>query len=413
MLISSVESKRSGDFYRMTARVEWEDCDNPAREIYLETHAANSSGEPEVRADAFVTAAVMPALVAGERRVFTRAPVCPELMDNLRTATQIMDTWMKCKRSAPLAISSTNPVCMTTTSNRTAASMLSGGIDSLAVIVNNTRNVPPDHPLSIKRCIFVNGFDVGGFHEDPSGEVFVRIAASLEEILKPLDIRLTTVRTNLIELNKNEKFWAHAHHGAGCSSVGHFLGSDVHTLFIGSSFRADRLEPWGSHLSLDPYFSSGATRIIHKGSESNRFEKIRAVCENAEFRRRVAVCWESQSAFESGALNCGVCAKCVRTKIAYRALGILDETAPFADLSIDPDSVRRTPLKSPLAASFFEELIEPLAEAGETELLEAVLHALKKYRLRRLRSSVGYESVRRYAKEKGRGVIGFSKRLGS
>jgi len=291
--------------------------------------------------------------------------------------------------------------------------MLSGGIDSLAVIADNTAVIPPDHPLSIKRCVFVNGFDVGGFHEDPTGEVFLRIAANLEEILKPLDLRLTTVRTNLIELNKREKFWAHAQHGAGCSSVGHFLGDAVHTLFIGSTFSADRLEPWGSHLSLDPYFSSGATRIIHKGSESNRFEKTRAVCENEAFRKRIVVCWDSRKAFESGALNCGVCMKCVRTKIAYRALGILDESAPFADISLDPDSIRRTRLATPLSASFFGDLIAPLAEANETELRDAVSHALKKYRLRRIRSPLGARSVKRYLEKKRRRMIELFNRLRS
>ena len=413
MLISSLESNRSGDFYRMTARIEWEDCDDPAQEVFFETHVANLPGEPEVRADAFMTAAVMPALVAGERRVFAEAPVCPELMGNLRAATQMMASWLRCRRNAAPVISSAGPVCLPIASNRTAASMLSGGIDSLAVIAGNTQTIPRDHPLSIKRCIFVNGFDIGGFHEDPSGEVFLRMAANLEAILKPLDLRLTTVRTNLIELNKRQKFWARVQHGAGCSSVGHFLGHSVHTLFIGSTFSADRLEPWGSHVSLDPYFSSGATRIIHKGSELNRFEKTRAVCENAEFRKRIVVCWDSEKAFESGALNCGVCTKCIRTKIAYRALGILDEAAPFADISLDPDSVRRMRLGNSLAASFFEELSGPLGEANETALQEAVSHALRRYRLRRLLSYSGHRFVKRFVAKKWHGMIGSLDRLGS
>lgn len=389
MLLSSVESKRVGDLYRMTARIEWEDSDNPTQEIFFETHVANLREKPEARADAFMTTAVMPALAAGEQRVFTDAPVCPELMGNLRAATQMMGSWLGCERNAPLAISSAYPGCAPATPNRTAASMLSGGIDSLAVIGDNVENIPRDHALSIKRCVFVDGFDIGGFQEDPSGEVFLRIAGNLEEILKPLDLRLTTVRTNLIELNRREKFWAHAQHGAGCSSIGHFLGSAVHTLFIGSTFSAARLEPWGSHASLDPYFSSGATRIVHEGSEANRFEKTRAVCENEEFRKRVVVCWDSRRAFESGALNCGVCMKCVRTKIAYQALGVLDETAPFADISLDPESVRRTKVATPLAAAFFEELIPPLAEANEKALLEAVSHAVERFHSRRRLSSLG------------------------
>lgn len=413
MLISSVESERLGDVYRMTAQIEWEDCDNPTQEIFFETHVANLPEKPEARADAFMTATVMPALAAGEQRVFTEAPACPELMGNLRVATLMMDSWLECKRSAPLSISSASPICLPLMSNRTAASMLSGGIDSLAVISKNLKNIPPSHPLSIKRCILVNGFDIGGFHEDPSGEIFMRMAGHLEETLKPFDLRLTTVRTNLIELNKKEKFWAVAHHGAGCSSVGHFLGNAVDTLSIGSTFSADKLEPWGSHASLDPYFSSGATRIIHEGSELNRFEKTRVVCENEAFRRRIVVCWDSRSAFERDALNCGVCPKCVRTKIAYRALGILDETAPFADISLNPDSVRRTSLTTSYAGASYEELLAPLADANEIALQEAVSHALKKYHSRHLLLSLGDRFLGGYATKTRRKVIRIFKRLRS
>ncbi|MDA7979806.1 MAG: hypothetical protein MPJ50_13645 [Pirellulales bacterium] len=397
MLISRFESERTAGKVRHTALVEWEHADRPAQEIFFETDAENLYDQTTVRADPFLVAAIFPALECGESRVHARGVACPELLSNLRVATMMMAAWRKGVGADSPTISASNLSCAPVQGDAVAGCMLSGGIDSLATLAENIRTIPHDHPLAIKRGILVNGFDIGGYHEDPTGEIFARAESHLTNVAGPHGVQLCVIRTNLIELFKDVNFWASAHHGAGCAATGHFLGSALNGLTISSAFTANRLEPWGSVAWLDPYFSSASLRVIHEGAEFNRLEKTKQVCSVDEFRRGAIVCYYPERAFTSGALNCGECAKCVRTKLAYLACGCLDDTSPFANRELSPELVGRIRLKNTYSVSAYEELLESMAESGNDEVLAAMQRAVFDYHVRQRQEKRDHNPLLRYS----------------
>ena len=85
--------------------------------------------------------------------------------------------------------------------------------------------------------------------------------------------------------------------------------------------------------------------------------------------------------YTSDALNCGVCAKCVKTKLALLALGALEKTTVFDDRRIDPGLVMGSAfIYDDYTEATYADLIEPLAAKGYHELADAVRLCLKRYR---------------------------------
>ena len=68
MRVHTYEQKTSDGTARVQATVTWEDCDRPEREIFIETDAAYSS-DLSCNPNAFMLAAIIPAMRHGERRI--------------------------------------------------------------------------------------------------------------------------------------------------------------------------------------------------------------------------------------------------------------------------------------------------------------------------------------------------------
>src|SRR5690242_9842402 len=98
MRIDNIHQSSSGSRRRISAQVTWEDCDRPSQEIYFEVgdEAGDTALSPD--ADAFVTAAVMPALWHGEKRIAVDAELCPDLRDGLITTMAVISDWYQLSR---------------------------------------------------------------------------------------------------------------------------------------------------------------------------------------------------------------------------------------------------------------------------------------------------------------------------
>jgi len=88
---------------------------------------------------------------------------------------------------------------------------------------------------------------------------------------------------------------------------------------IGSSEPYDSPVPiWGSTPATDYLLSGRGFSIVHDGAGFSRTEKVKSLARNASARRSIKVCWEGAHQGR----NCGVCEKCIRTKLNFLAVGV-------------------------------------------------------------------------------------------
>ena len=58
--------------------------------------------------------------------------------------------------------------------------------------------------------------------------------------------------------------------------------------------------------------------IVHDGAGFSRTEKVALIATDALASKTIKVCWEGKDTYE----NCGVCEKCIRTRLNFAAVGI-------------------------------------------------------------------------------------------
>ena len=157
MRISNLKFIHDGNRARVMASVQWEDCDRPDQNIYIETEEAFAK-DLSLNPHAFLVGCIIPALHFGERRIFLDAEICPTLREGLEAVMALMKEWTKGEYK-PLNIEAkTCSVVRNLNNHRRAGLFLSGGMDSLAALRINKKTYPEQHPGSIKDCLLVHGF---------------------------------------------------------------------------------------------------------------------------------------------------------------------------------------------------------------------------------------------------------------
>lgn len=138
--------------------------------------------------------------------------------------------------------------------------------------------------------------------------------------------------------------------------------------------------PFGSHPLLDPNYSSCDLQIRHDGILLSRLDKTRLVAEWDVALENLRVC-NNQNRIKPGALNCGQCEKCLRTKLALLALGKLDKTRAFPDSDV---SETRLLAKTSIAGksvrqyeeACYRDVALALAANGQGDLAREIEHFL-------------------------------------
>ncbi len=108
----------------------------------------------------------------------------------------------------------------------------------------------------------------------------------------------------------------------------------------GSSEPYDSLViPWGSSPITDHLLSSSEFVVMHDGASHSRTEKVKEICEWRVGVENLRVCWQGDLKDR----NCGICEKCVRTKLNFLAVGHPIPTCfPDSDILYDLDKVKLT-----------------------------------------------------------------------
>jgi hypothetical protein len=154
--------------------------------------------------------------------------------------------------------------------------------------------------------------------------------------------------------------------GSVLGSVALLLG--FHQTYIPASDSYLLLRPNGSHPLTDPLWSNESMRIIHDGCEAERTDKLRKICECESVLANLRVCFNDQD------VNCGKCAKCMRTMIPLKLLGA--SAAPFP--SLPPlKTIRKTILHN-LEMLFFKQNVVLAIQEGDKEMSRTLEACIRK-----------------------------------
>jgi hypothetical protein len=93
--------------------------------------------------------------------------------------------------------------------------------------------------------------------------------------------------------------------------------------------------PWGSN-QISNNMLSGAMSLWTEGSGFTRSERLAFITQNSNLAPKIRVCWKCA---DTGR-NCGVCEKCIRTQLNFRAIGLepegFDRKAGFLRIATIP-----------------------------------------------------------------------------
>ena len=162
MRIENLRKETKGENARVAATVIWENCDRPTQVVYFDT-SEEFSRDLTCDPHAFLVGCLMPAMRHGEQRIAIDEDICPELRIGLETAMDWICHWYGAPRK-PVLIEAQIRVhaCPSRQRMERAGSFLSGGVDSIATLQANRLAFSSQHPRSIRDCLFVYGFDIGG-----------------------------------------------------------------------------------------------------------------------------------------------------------------------------------------------------------------------------------------------------------
>ncbi len=211
----------------------------------------------------------------------------------------------------------------------------SGGVDGSFSALNHVlRRGPIRRKLfEVGAILYIEGFDVNIDHDRECGAMVERNRSLFSHYPH---LRFLNVRTNLKYLLSIKRFWTS--HACVLASTAHLFRRTWGGCLMGSSHSYRHLSPWGSHPLTDRLLSSGSFEI-HHDMVFTRVEKLKALLAWPEALANLKVCWEGQYRYDTPPdTNCCSCDKCVRTMLAFRAMG--HEIPPSFPQGLTLDKVR-------------------------------------------------------------------------
>ncbi len=362
MKITDLQLVPVSNAVRATARIEWEEAGRPPLTLWYEIDG-EAAAEVRPSAEAFLLACAIPAFGRGERRIAIEGSVCPRLRDGLSSAIALLGSWYGERASAMIEPSRGFASPPKAPAPR-AALLLSGGVDSLDLLVRNRAGFPRSDPASFRDAVNVSGIAYVGPPGSPAVESVVeRSRAAAAAMAALAGARLVAIRTNLVELEPSYHFFERRWYGAAFLSGVHLLSSVTAASIAAGQHAAAGMVPSGSHPSLDGFFSTGAIEVRHDGADRSRLDKVRGFAHDPALRH-LFVC---HSWPDPDAPNCGRCEKCLRTLAEILVCGGIDAAESFPRGTLTAEAVSGSELRID-SAVFWGDLVAPLREAGREDL---------------------------------------------
>jgi hypothetical protein len=368
--ITDVRLRTSSEGDELTARLG----DFVCRYQFPTGAVGNSTG------DAFLAVGLLAAMVRGEPlELDTAFTASPTLLEGLGQLQEVLAVWVPALRRVPVIARTAPPP----PARSGAAAFFSGGVDSLYTLL--------ERKDEIAHAVHIRGFDYRRENLKLAAEIDGRNRAFLEARGKTLII----VESNLRDLYDAVGVHVHLYHGSHLGSVALALGFE--RIFVPASLTWAELLPWGSHPVTDPLWGNGAVRLVHHGMEAGRLKKLKRIAVDPGALALMRVC----PGFSD--YSCGVCEKCVRTRVALRLAGVGSPNLPPLE---DVSAVRRLRIDSATHRLLWHDNLASAVLAGDRPLAKAIAVALARFDARQAlrsldRAFLGGRARRLVARMKG------------
>jgi hypothetical protein len=349
------EPKVEGE--RATARLS---IDDDHFDLYYETVGVPALGRP----DAFVVAALIPAMALGANLFVEGAPSA-RFMSTLADAQSILNFWDPRLQKIEVRSEGTEERSRV----RGVGVFFSLGVDSFFTLKENKDD--------LTHLIWARGFDTGTLPERMWDEMF----ANVTRVARSCDKELLVVNTNVRELAEGRVSWKWFH-GAGLASVGHALANAVGEVQISASQTYDHLGAWGSHPLLDHLWSSEGLEVRHAKATHNRVEKTLEIADDPLVQETLRVCFS----LDGKDYNCGRCSKCLGVMLSLESIDRLQDFKTFPK-EIDIEAIGDLNLNVGNRIYYFRLALERLRANGrDPRLIKALERRLRLSRLKATRA---------------------------
>ncbi len=352
LIVSRPQPGFAGDLHQVSATLRGAGFDE---EVWFRSTTPFDCRHP-FAAESFLAVGLFAAM---RERVPLRveAPVSERLLHNLERYQHLVCRWYPEYRPTSILPEEILPE-PTDDDGEAPAGMgffFTGGVDSFHTYLTLQSE--------LTHAIFLHGADIG------LGDVHHRalVSGKLREATAEMGVELIEVESNLLAVTEAYCAWSKQFHGPGLVATAKLFSSRFRKVAIASSFPLTSLVAWGSHPITDPLWSGGGFEVIHQGADSTRIEKVTRIAGNPIARRYLRVCWERVE----DAYNCCRCEKCVRTMVALRINGVLEDCPAFP-LPLDVSLIPRIRYSTVGNRSEWNEKAIALRDRDDPELSEAI-----------------------------------------
>lgn len=257
-----------------------------------------------------------------------------------------------------------------------AESLADKGLFSRALLRPETRELmamPPaaEGPARLNRLLLEEAFPLEIARRDSSSHqaAVARNAAFAANAGKTL----IHVATNHYPFGYRYNLSRNLSQGSALASVALLLR--FARVFIPAAYSYSQLIPLGSHPLTDPLWSADGVDIVHEGAEARRVDKVVRIAEDPAALANLRVCFEDMN------VNCGHCAKCLRTLVPLRLIGA--SPAPFPP-GPTISEFRKLRITTEIEKVFFLENIDLATHTDKKDMRSALVAALRRYERRKL-----------------------------
>jgi hypothetical protein len=279
--------------------------------------------------DPFVIGSLLKAM-EDEATLRVHGSVSASLLNNLEEFQMIFSTWFSDKYRSIDIVAETEKE--ETKCNDKVILSFSGGVDGAFCALNHVlRKGPIKRKLfDVDAILYIEGFDVNIDYDAQCRNVVER---NRRLFANYPHLKFLNVRTNLKYLLSIKRFWMS--HACVIASVASLFRNHWGGCLVGSSHSYLHLRPWGSHPLTDRLLSSRSFEM-HHDMVFKRMEKLEALFSWPEALKNLKVCWEGQYRYDTlPDTNCCQCDKCVRTMLAFKALGFEIPASFPEDLTVE------------------------------------------------------------------------------
>jgi hypothetical protein len=368
MRITDLRREKGSFGARLAGTVRWEDSKRTPVELWWDVDGELAeSARPEP--NAFLAATFVPAIRHGEHRVAIDGAVCPILGAGLRGIAGLLHSWYPSPAPIPAVEPRDGWVAPMPRPEGGVAGYLTGGVDSLHLLHANREDFPANHPLRISHAFWIRGLDYPGEEESSHARsAYARLDGAVSENASDAGVRVVRITTNLRRMEPDLSFFAHWYLGGALLSGAHLLAARFSTVALGSSWPAEHLVPWGTHPLLDVGYGSAAMSVRHEALGVSRIEKLARLRGQPRSLERLITCSDAPGA---GSMNCGRCAKCVRTLLEMEASGTIAHAHSFPPGPVTPAAIDGLELDNG-TEYFWGLLVAPLRTLGRESIASAI-----------------------------------------